>query len=523
MEFYSLEFVLFMAAVLILYYLAYYIAPKIQWVFLLIASLLFYYACVKTACLFILFTAFTIWLAGLLFDKSRKVEHIERSLKTTKDENNKVKTHYKNMRRLVFWVTLAMNFGVLFYFKYWNSILNLFIGHSSALSLLIPLGISFYTFQSISYLIDVSNNDYPPEKNYFRFLLFVSFFPQLIQGPINRFDKLGNQLTSNHKPDIEAFRRAFYLFGFGLLKKYAIADCLSTTVGMIFDVKDPTVPGSVVVFGILLYSIQQYADFSGGIDMALGISEAFGISMEPNFRQPYFAVSLADFWRRWHITLGTWMRDYVFYPFALSKPMQRFGKRTTKWFGRYAGRVLPGCVANILVFLVVGLWHGLEEHFIMWGLYNGLVIAISSLLLPLFISIGSKFPVKLSPRIIHILRIIRTFIIVNIGWYFDRISDVSYRIICFANTVTNFRLDLFSEKIRSYNMTSVIKPYAIAALALVVVIVNSVSKEKGINTSERLIKISPVYKSVLFAFLITLVFIAFSINESTGGFMYAVY
>ena len=141
----------------------------------------------------------------------------------------------------------------------------------------------------------------------------------------------------------------------------------------------PDIPGSVVVFGILLYSAQQYGDFSGGIDMVEAASSLFGVGMAENFRRPYFSVSLADFWRRWHITLGTWMRDYVFFPFALTKPMQRLGKWASERLGEHLGRTLPACVANILVFLIVGLWHGAEPHYVAWGLYNGVVIALADL------------------------------------------------------------------------------------------------------------------------------------------------
>lgn len=190
---------------------------------------------------------------------------------------------------------------------------------------LIPLGISFYMFISIGYLVDIYFEKYEAEKNPFRFLLFVSFFPQLIQGPINRYDQMKEQLYGRHTLDWYRCKRALILILFGLLKKYAIANLLVHEIANILDAPTEKTPGSVIVFAILLYSAQQYADFSGGIDIVMGVAELFGIEMMPNFRQPYFSVSLGDFWRRWHISLGAWMRDYVFYPFALTAPMQKFG------------------------------------------------------------------------------------------------------------------------------------------------------------------------------------------------------
>ena len=173
------------------------------------------------------------------------------------------------------------------------------------------------------------------------------------------------------------------------------------------------------LLAILLYSLQQYADFSGGIDMVLGVAQLYGIEMMPNFRQPYF-LPRWDFWRRWHISLGAWMRDYLFYPFALTKPMQRFGKWATSHWGKHFGRVLPAAVANLLVFAVVGIWHGPQAHYLAWGLYNGLVIALADLLEPAFKKLNTVLHIPTESRGWHVFRIVRTFIIVNIGWYFDR-------------------------------------------------------------------------------------------------------
>lgn len=148
--------------------------------------------------------------------------------------------------------------------------------------------------------------------------------------------------------------------------------------------------------------------FPGGIDMVLGVAQLFGIEMMPNFRQPYFSTSLGDFWRRWHISLGAWMRDYLFYPFALTKPMQRFGKWATGHWGKHFGRVLPAAVANLLVFAVVGIWHGPQAHYLVWGLYNGMVIALADLLEPAFKKMNTALHIPTESRTWHIFRILRT-------------------------------------------------------------------------------------------------------------------
>ena len=170
----------------------------------------------------------------------------------------------------------------------------------------------------------------------------------------------------------------------------------------------------------LLYSLQQYCDFSGGIELVAGIAELFGIQLAPNFKRPYFAVSLGDFWRRWHISLGSWMRDYVFYPFALTKPMNRLSKAAKAKWGADVGRALPAALGNILVFLLVGVWHGATSNYIFWGLYNGLILAFSALAEPAYKKWNTAHAALSASKGFHVLRILRTFIIVNIGWYFDR-------------------------------------------------------------------------------------------------------
>ena len=264
-------------------------------------------------------------------------------------------------------------------------------------------------------------------------------------------------------------------------------------------------------------------DFSGGIDMVLGIAQLFDIHMTPNFRQPYFSVSLADFWRRWHITLGQWMRDYVFYPFALTSPMQKLGKWAGKHLGRHMGRTLPACVANLLVFFIVGLWHGAAMHNILWGLYNGAVIAASDLLAPAFNGVSDRLHLRTDSKGFYVFRILRTFLIVNIGWYFDRIINPGYCLICFRNTFMNFRADLFMQVLRGYRMNYLIRPYAIALAGCILVFAVSVLKERKTDVEGALIRQNTALRLVLYTSVIMLVLWSFVFTTPTGGFMYAAF
>jgi len=553
MDFYSLLMFLFIAIALILYYK---VMKSRQWICLLIFSMCYYAMCGISGAVYIFITAISTYLIAIKIEninekykrlrkglsvlpnkktKSLKEEFGERKeyrkfskeesgekadektevRKLTKEEKAILKTKNQKEIRKYLILDLLINLGILLFVK-----CGVYTG-----SLLLPLGISFYTFSSIAYLVDVYNKKIRAEKNFGKLLLFLSYFPQIIQGPINRFDKMRPQYDKVHTFNYENFKSAIWLFLFGALKKYAIADMLVDTIGYIFDNGYEGVPGSLIVFGILLYSAQQYADFSGGIDMAFAISKMFDIDMMVNFKRPYFATSLGDFWRRWHISLGAFMRDYVFYPFALLKPMQSFGKWCSKHLGKHFGRVLPAGIANILVFFLVGIWHGFEMHYVAWGLYNGIVIALSDITQPFWEKKIFKIP-HIHANIAHVLRVIRTFIIVNIGWYFDRITNISDCIYFFRNTFLYFApkgfADMFQTKVLGHvEARYLYGGYAVAAFAILFVFADSLYLETG-HERERLYSKMPVaIKYLVYTYMIFLILASFMFTQGSGGFMYA--
>lgn len=193
-----------------------------------------------------------------------------------------------------------------------------------------------------------------------------------------------------------------------------------------------------VIVALLTFSILEYCDFSGGIDVVIGVSELFGIRLDENFRQPYFSKSIGEFWRRWHITLGTWMKDYIFYPFSISKKMLAFGKKAKKIFGKKTGKILPICAANLLIFFVVGVWHGAAWKYIIYGLYNGLIIAASNLLKPYYAKWAAVCHVNTESRGWKTFQIFRTFILVNIGWLFDACATATTAFLCNARRIYHF-------------------------------------------------------------------------------------
>lgn len=527
MSLYSVFFFLFVLGSLICYYGTHRWAGHRQWMILLAISLAFYLIAGHIA--YIVFTALLTWGGALLSTKiGEKYLEAKKDHSISRADRKRIKAKVLNQRRIVLILVMMINFGVLGYIKYWptmwNGLVNI-LHYSSQMhlsQLLLPLGISFYTFQSMGYLIDVHNDKYPAEKNFFKFLLFISFFPQLIQGPINRFDALARQLYDDHHYNWSQVKYGLILFCFGAMKKFTIADPLNGAVSVIMDKGPVTMPGSMMLFGAFLYAVQQYADFSGGIDMVLGVARMFGIQMAPNFRQPYFSTSLGDFWRRWHITLGAWMRDYVFYPFALTNPMMHFGKWAGKHLGKHCGRVLPACVGNIVVFFLVGIWHGPEIHYILWGLYNGIIIAFSDLFKPCYDRGLEILRVSKNSKGYHVFVIVLTFFVVVVAGFFDRISNVGRSFQFFYRSFYTFDLGQFLS-VYYHLVRPVLHHNAIILIisASVLVFINSVLQERGIDTYQRIQTVPVCLRWGIYYLMIILVLLSFLIPTHAGGFMYA--
>ena len=525
LELFSLHFLLFLAASLAAYHVVGHFARKYAWLVLLAASLAFYCLVGRWQTLaYMLACAAVTWAAPLALARMDARCGEERAAAPDRAARRAVKAAWAGRRRAVLVASLLACFGILAYLKYWNVLLYEvgLAASPTSLGLLLPLGISFYTFQSVSYVVDAYNGRFEPQGNFLKHLLFVSWFPQVIQGPINRYADLGPQLLEGHSAKGVPVRRSLLRFGYGALKKYAIANMLVGTIDKIFSNVTPDIPGSVVVFGILLYSAQQYGDFSGGIDMVEAASSLFGVDMAENFRRPYFSVSLADFWRRWHITLGTWMRDYVFFPFAVSRPMRALGARASR-LGEHLGRTLPACVANLLVFLIVGLWHGAEPHYVAWGLYNGLVIALADLLAPAFRRANEALRVDAEGRAHRVLCVARTFLVVNVGWYFDRIYDFGDSLLCLRNTFTNFDAGAFLVTLNEDGLTMLDLQFLVfAAFACLIVFVVSLAQERGVDVSERILGWNCVARAALYFLVLGLIVItSFLTQNVAGGFMYA--
>lgn len=423
MAFNTFAFLVFFAVVLIMYYL---VPKKYQWVFLLLSSYFFYlYASVKFAA-FIILTTVTSYYAAIRIDDDHKREKtvLAQGKETlAKEEKKAIKEQGKKRRKRMLVLLLVLNFGILVFLKYFNFFadnLNLLVrpitrgGEIPTLNLILPLGISFYTFQTMSYVIDVYWQKVAAERNIAKVALFVSFFPQIIEGPIGRYKELGHQLYAQRKADAQTIKYGLQLMAWGYFKKLVIADRVGIVADHVFGGYDQ-MSGSVVALGVFLYAIQDYTDFSGCIDIARGVAQTMGINMAENFRRPYFSKTIPEFWRRWHMSLGAWMKDYVFYPFSLTKKMRNLSKSAKNKFGRHFGATLPIAVGNILVFFLVGVWHGASWNYIVWGIYYGVLIAISGMIKPVYDYLNEKLHVNVKSKGWQFWQIVRTFWLTCVG------------------------------------------------------------------------------------------------------------
>ncbi|MBE6541682.1 MAG: MBOAT family protein [Ruminococcaceae bacterium] len=451
MYFISGTFILFLAVSVFLYYI---VPARLKWVVLLAAGAVFYLSGGLASGLYLLFTAAATFISAIILDKLNEIKaEIPKSDKELQEKN-------KRQKKTVVTVCLILNFGMLFMLKYLgfslDAIGNLLGKELSAPNLVMPLGVSFFIFQSIGYVIDVYRAKYRADRNFFKYLLFVSFFPLMIQGPISRHDKLASQLTAPHIFDADNLKNGIQRMLWGYFKKMVIADRAAVVVTTFFADHD-SYGGAVAAFAVIMYCINLYCDFSGGIDITIGAARLFGITLEENFRRPIFSTSLAEYWRRWHITLGGWMRDYVFYPLSLSKGFGKIGKWARGKFGGKVGKILPTAMATFIVYFIIGIWHGASFRFIAYGFMNGAIITSSLLLAGTYSKLREKLRIDQSSIGWQIFSMIRTCLIVFIGRYITRSPNLTVGFELIGRTLNPFTFnfgEILSGTLLSLGLTS---------------------------------------------------------------------
>ena len=387
---------LFFPAVCLLYYI---IPHRFRYLFLLACSY-FFYMCwnPKYALLMLASTAVT-YASGLLLGAAEGMT----------DEKARIRR-----KKWVVALSFTSNLAILFFFKYYGfaaataeRILGILRVSAKlpAFDVLLPVGISFYTFQALSYTMDVYRREIPPERNFLKYALFVSFFPQLVAGPIERSKNLLHQVSERHIFDWDRVKNGLLLMLYGYFQKVVLAEYLGMVVDGVYE-NWKTCTGFQLMIATICFAFQVYCDFGSYSNIAIGAAKVMGFRLMENFNTPYFAVSVADFWRRWHISLSTWFRDYLYIPLGGNR------KGTIRKY-----------LNVMIVFLVSGLWHGANWHFVIWGGLNGAYQVIGELLLPLKRKLCEWFRVDPSKDSHQLLRMLATFVLINISWVFFRANS----------------------------------------------------------------------------------------------------
>lgn len=516
---------------LVLLAVIYFVIPRrCRWGLLLLASLAFYAYAGLHYLLYIAATAASTYLATMLLDRmaaSRKETLAAHKADWSKDEKKAFKEKCNHRRFLLLAACLLLNFGILAVIKYAaftmrniNSIIGWF-GDEGTLPVpqfLLPMGISFYIFQTMGYAIDVYREKYPAEKNPAKLTLFVSFFPQLVQGPISRFDALSETLYTGN-----GFEPRRVLFGtqrilWGYCKKLVLADRILPAVTLL--ISDPEqYNGTYALLGVLYYMLELYADFTGGIDITIGIGQVLGIELAENFERPFFSKNISEYWRRWHITLGTWFKDYLFYPISVCKPMLKFSKWSREKLGKTVGKYAPVYVSTFAVWFVTGLWHGAAWNFIVWGLLNAVVILVSERFTPLYEAFHKRCKWS-NTHAYDGFQALRTTMLMGFLRMFDCYRDVPLTFKMFGSifTVWNPQV-LFDGSMMKLSLS--VSDYAVLLIGAAVLLTASLLGRKG-SVRKRVLERSPLLSCCMTValLLIVLIFGAYGIGYDASQFIY---
>ena len=544
-----MDFALFVTAALLVYYI---FPQKYRWVVLLAASYVFYGFSGAANFAYILVTTVSTFVCAMLIankgteQKEYLKEHKE---SLTKEEKKSYKAGIKKKQRLILTAGVLINFGILVYLKYadWTiAYINLFrlsrFGRTDFIpfkNLILPLGISFYTFQAMGYLIDIYYGKYEREHNIFRFALFVSFFPQIIQGPISRFGELAPELYKETEFEFNRIRSGFYRIMWGLFKKLVIADRLAAFVTETMAQRE-NYKGLYILLAVFFYSMQIYGDFSGGIDVALGVAEMFGIKLHENFERPFFSKSISEYWQRWHMTLGTWFKDYIFYPLSLNKGIiklgrlvrehgeKRYGKESTGikglcyGFTQQLGKRIPIYVPMFMVWFTTGMWHGSQNRYVVWGLFNFVFIVLGTELEPVSLRLVERFKLNEAGLMMRSYRVFKTFWLMSFLRIFDISKDVPSAFQAFKYIFTgwgNFNIVNVYE-----NLSLPKEDFIVAVIAIAVMFIFDLIQRKG-SIRERIFRLPVALQWVMLSLLVTAVavFGYYGPGYDAGSFIYGAF
>lgn len=502
MIFTSFRFLIFIPVV----FLGYFVFPKrYRWVWLLLASVYFYLRASIIYASFLLLSIASTYLFGIYCNRLCAKRESFLAAEPDKEARKAYKKQLEQKRKRAVVLVILFNLAILGFLKYAGFVLDnisrvvrLFVPAFDlpGLNFVLPLGISFYTFMAVGYCIDVYREVCEGEKNPFKLTLFLSFFPHIMQGPIDRYDSLAPQLYEGHAFDYDRATQGLYRMLWGFFEKLVIADRLAILVNTIIDNSD-SYSGLYLLIAMFCYAVQIYADFAGYMDIALGASKVLGICPAENFDTPYFASTIPEFWRRWHITLGSWFREYLFYPILRSSFCKQLTKRLKGKVSKSASGTITTCLALCVVWFSTGLWHGASWHYIAWGVYYGALIILSTVTKPLTERAAAALKINRDAHPWKLYCVAKTFLLVLLGYVLFRANSMSHVASILLRIVTRFA-PAFNAPDAGFGLDR--HDLAVAAAGILVLLAADALKYRKIDTLTRFRQLPlPVRWLILYA------------------------
>lgn len=525
MSFVAMNFLVFIIAVIGIYYI---VPKKIQWIWLLLASLGFYYTYGKVHFAFILVACLITygsakWMGKIYDDLDTYLKENEVSREEKRDLQLKAKQKCKKIHMTGVVLLLFM----LVYSKTAKWILAAIASVSGNqgildMKVIVALGISYYTFSAIGFMADVYWKKEKPEKNFFRLLLFLIYFPKILQGPIAKHKNLAPQLLQEHAFDYNKLCFGFQLMLYGYFKKMVIADRISPFVNTVFQ-NYSEYSGVYFVLAAFFGTLQLYCDFSGCMDIAIGFSEALGIELEKNFERPFFSRSAAEFWRRWHMTLGVWFKDYIYMPLVISPSIMKLAQKTKKRFGDRPGKAVVQIIPLAAVWILTGVWHGTGMNYVVWGIYWGLIIICSTIFEPEIKKLTAFCRINTEAYSWKLFQMVRTFVLFAIGRIITIPNDLHASAHILKEIVCNFRPSVFIDG-SLFELGVNRLNFLVAGIAIFVLWGISMLQERC-HVREELAKSNLVFRWIVFyvAIIVVLVFGIYGSGYSAGSFVYMNY
>ncbi len=430
-----------------------------------------------------------------------------------KEARKAVKAQAQRSQRLVLAAAVLVQLGILAVLKYSAFFLENMNTLSSMLGLpfsvavpsfIAPIGISFYTLQAVSYVVDIYRENLEADRNLPRVALYMAFFPTIMEGPICRYSQVAKELWEGNSITYHNLTFGIQRIAFGMLKKMVIADRLNSLIETVYT-DYAQYDGGIMALGMFFYTCQLYMEFSGTMDVVIGSGQIFGVALPENFRQPFLSRTIGKFWTRWHITLGTWFKDYIFYPLTMSKPLTRLTVKARKKLGNHFGPLISAGIALFAVWFSNGLWHGAGWNYLFFGLYHFVWILFENITEPYVIRFTEKHSIDRESHLYRGMQIARTILLVNIGELFFRAEGLKAGFAMFRIMVTEFTLkSFFDGTILKLGMDA--QDFLIVLVALVLVLSIHLLWERGVDLRQKLAEQKCVIRwAVYYGFLLFII------------------